>query len=39
MDKVSVTAFTATPDEAHLLKLRDYFPYLGGNRQLFFYVA
>jgi hypothetical protein len=36
MDKVSVTAFTATFDEARLLKLRDYFPYLRGTRQLFF---
>jgi hypothetical protein len=36
MDKVSVTAFTTTLDEARLLKLR-YFPLtLGGTRQLFF---
>jgi hypothetical protein len=39
MDKVLVTAFTATLDEAPLLKLRDFSLTLGGTRQLFFYVA
>jgi hypothetical protein len=36
MDKVLVTAFTATLGEARLLKLRDFSLTLGGTRQLFF---
>lgn len=39
MDKVSVTPLLPRATKPGLLKLSDYFPTLGGTRQLFFYVA